>query len=454
MRANLLVAAAGVAAGLGAAGPAAAQFAPAWAWNRRDVFVTSTGAITTTRGYEFTVSEPITVTAIGVYDEETSFGSAGTAQSFPGLAQAHPVALWNMANTTTPLATAVVEAGLVTPLCQDGYRYAPITPTALAPGQTYVVSTFWPGDDGSGNFDPHPDIQSSAAPVMFDPRVNVIQYRYNLFGGPNQFPASSGGPGNSFIGMLNFRIGAGACEPNPPADLATTFRAGTGQAGNMFDLTALGGAPQGLTVDGWQINLGNDTTNATPVEVSVYWREGTFVGSESTAAGWNLLGTVNVLSWGPNKPTPLPVGGLVIPAGATRGVFITTNFITSQPPPASPAFLQYSNIPPGLGAYENTDLRITMGVGKANPRFTGATFAAKAWNGGIRYTLGTGPAPCYANCDGSTTAPVLNVADFGCFLTRYAAGEAYANCDGSTTPPALNVADFGCFLTKYAAGCP
>ncbi|MEX2217459.1 MAG: hypothetical protein WD749_01760 [Phycisphaerales bacterium] len=65
-----------------------------------------------------------------------------------------------------------------------------------------------------------------------------------------------------------------------------------------------------------------------------------------------------------------------------------------------------------------------------------------------------GPPVCYANCDESTAPPILNVSDFGCFLTRYAAGEAYANCDESTTPPILNVSDFGCFLTKYAAGCP
>ncbi|MEX2219269.1 MAG: immunoglobulin domain-containing protein [Phycisphaerales bacterium] len=61
---------------------------------------------------------------------------------------------------------------------------------------------------------------------------------------------------------------------------------------------------------------------------------------------------------------------------------------------------------------------------------------------------------CYPNCDGSTFPPVVNVADFACFLTRYAAGEPYANCDGSTTEPVLNVADFGCFLTRFAAGCP
>jgi hypothetical protein len=62
--------------------------------------------------------------------------------------------------------------------------------------------------------------------------------------------------------------------------------------------------------------------------------------------------------------------------------------------------------------------------------------------------------PCYANCDGSTTAPVLNVGDFTCFLQKYAAGDPYANCDHSTTPPVLNVGDFTCFLQKYAAGCP
>jgi hypothetical protein len=64
------------------------------------------------------------------------------------------------------------------------------------------------------------------------------------------------------------------------------------------------------------------------------------------------------------------------------------------------------------------------------------------------------PPSCYGNCDGSTATPVLNVADFTCFLQRYAAGESYANCDGSTAPPTLNVADFTCFLQRYAAGCP
>jgi len=62
-------------------------------------------------------------------------------------------------------------------------------------------------------------------------------------------------------------------------------------------------------------------------------------------------------------------------------------------------------------------------------------------------------AVCYANCDNSTITPVLNVSDFICFQTKYAAGDPYANCDNSTIPPILNVSDFICFQTKYSAGC-
>jgi hypothetical protein len=75
----------------------------------------------------------------------------------------------------------------------------------------------------------------------------------------------------------------------------------------------------------------------------------------------------------------------------------------------------------------------------------------------------TGGGACYANCDGSTIEPVLNVDDFTCFINEYASAQtlphqqqvtAYANCDGSTTAPALNVDDFTCFINRYALGCP
>jgi hypothetical protein len=82
------------------------------------------------------------------------------------------------------------------------------------------------------------------------------------------------------------------------------------------------------------------------------------------------------------------------------------------------------------------------GIGFWAPWSTSVSFVLKPIGG------------CYANCDGSTATPALNVADFTCFLQRYAAGAGYANCDRSTTAPVLNVADFTCFLQQYAAGCP
>jgi hypothetical protein len=60
---------------------------------------------------------------------------------------------------------------------------------------------------------------------------------------------------------------------------------------------------------------------------------------------------------------------------------------------------------------------------------------------------------CYANCDGSSSTPVLTVNDFICFQGRFAAGDSYANCDGSTSIPRLTVNDFVCFQAKFAAGC-
>jgi hypothetical protein len=88
----------------------------------------------------------------------------------------------------------------------------------------------------------------------------------------------------------------------------------------------------------------------------------------------------------------------------------------------------------------------------------GFTLAGGFWVGAVG-----GPVACYANCDESTVAPVLNVDDFTCFINQYALAQSlphaqqvahYANCDGSTIAPALNVDDFTCFINQYALGCP
>ena len=38
-------------------------------------------------------------------------------------------------------------------------------------------------------------------------------------------------------------------------------------------------------------------------------------------------------------------------------------------------------------------------------------------------------------------------------ITATLGGTCYANCDNSTTAPVLNVSDFACFLNAFATGC-
>jgi hypothetical protein len=131
----------------------------------------------------------------------------------------------------------------------------------------------------------------------------------------------------------------------------------------------------------------------------------------------------------------------------------------------SPIHLFYlSTSPQGLGSPEYTDGVsptggvtgfdiLTFAVPQSAPDQLYYACQSHVNMGWLLHIVTPTPA-CYANCDGSTIPPVLNVLDFNCFLNQFAGGASYANCDGSTIVPVLNVLDFNCFLNQFAAGCP
>ena len=99
---------------------------------------------------------------------------------------------------------------------------------------------------------------------------------------------------------------------------------------------------------------------------------------------------------------------------------------------------QYAwRLPPSSGI---NDVRVRVVVRDKRFQVTSST------SGPLSISAGQGG--CYADCnaDGS-----LNLADFGCFQTKFALGDAYADCNGDG---ARNLSDFGCFTTKFALGCP
>ena len=127
----------------------------------------------------------------------------------------------------------------------------------------------------------------------------------------------------------------------------------------------------------------------------------------------------------------------------------SASLLTLAAPSLAQLSISWSTIDSGGGTSTGASTTLSGTIGQTDAGVMtggGYTLAGGFWTGS--------PGVCYANCDQSTTAPVLNVADFTCFLQKFAAGDAYANCDQSTQPPVLNVADFTCFLQRFAGGCP
>src|ERR1700730_14147453 len=156
--------------------------------SRADTIALSfTGGTTTplgnfTVGWAFTVSNPLLLTQLGIWD----FGGDGLADPFT-------VIVWD--STGTPVVQTVVPSGMAGTLDQ-GFRYAPAAPTLLSAGTTYTIGAFYSSTSAD-------QITFGAATVATDPQVTYIDGR-SVRG--NAFPPTNGfGFPNSYFGP-NFQF--------------------------------------------------------------------------------------------------------------------------------------------------------------------------------------------------------------------------------------------------------
>jgi len=152
-------------------------------------------------------------------------------------------------------------------------------------------------------------------------------------------------------------------------NLAGSYSTNNGSRGVMFDVTPA----TTITVTGFDLNIYPGTA-----AYEIYYKVGTYVGSESNSGSWTLLGSNSSLtSNGSNVATPLGINlSLTLGAGQTYGFYITNsnnvggiNYTTSGSP--------------GITIASNSTLTITGGVGKTYP--FGLTYLYRLFSGAIYY---------------------------------------------------------------------
>ena len=157
------------------------------------------------------------------------------------------------------------------------------------------------------------------------------------------------------------------------APVETTFAGGNGLNGNMFDVETA----SDVRITGFDINVPVQPDGAPPHNVLVYYREGTYVGSEQTAGAWTLLGGTSVISAGDGAPTPVPLAlDLFVPAGDTVSFYVTT----------SGTSMRYTN-GTNVGDVAASDGVVTLYEGSGNADSFGNFFAPRVFNGNLHYDL-------------------------------------------------------------------
>lgn len=151
--------------------------------------------------------------------------------------------------------------------------------------------------------------------------------------------------------------------------LGTTFEAGNGQEGAMFDVSAV----NGLDISGFSV-YPSGTTNA---NVEIFYKTGTFVGSEFTSGDWISIATATGLVGEEVHYVPL-TSPLSIAPGQTFGIYITRT--------DGSGFVSYTN-GLGVGTVYNSDpnLIVKCGSGIAYP--FAASFPDRMLNTIVHYEI-------------------------------------------------------------------
>jgi len=162
-----------------------------------------------------------------------------------------------------------------------------------------------------------------------------------------------------------------------PASLTTNFTSNNGFSGNMFDIMAT----NDIVVNSFDVNNSGGT-----VDYEVYMKMGSYVGSETNAGDWTLVGSVaGVAGAGADNPTSLGLNmNISVGAGDMVSFYVACTNNTTH---------NYINgVTEGALWASDANLEVYEGIGKGGPAvFSGGTFRPRNFSGTIVYDFGTPP---------------------------------------------------------------
>jgi hypothetical protein len=126
-------------------------------------------------------------------------------------------------------------------------------------------------------------------------------------------------PGGGGCDSCSAGVCTGDCA-SAPRTLSTLLAYDDAHDGTMFDITA--GATD-IKITSFDVNL---RPTATPHDVEIYYRVGSYAGFDNDSSGWTKAGRADdVISAGTDVATSIPIDlGVNIPAGATYGFYVVT----------------------------------------------------------------------------------------------------------------------------------
>ncbi len=153
--------------------------------------------------------------------------------------------------------------------------------------------------------------------------------------------------------------------------LFTTYAGGNGQSGVMFDVVAL----QALNIEYFYSSFSVITS-----DVRIYYKTGTYDGSQADSTLWTFIGTANVAVDSTNVPRLIPV-----PINLSMNVGDTLAFyITRVGPTGSSGTIRYTNGSSVNTLYKaDSAMAFYEGIGVGYP--FGTNYTPRVWNGTIKY---------------------------------------------------------------------